>query len=121
MNRILVCFVLLIAAAPFASAQSVTGRIVGTVADPTGAMVPGVTVQLTFDLSHQSRTFTAGENGAFIFANLLPGDYSLHIAQPGFKSYDQKNINVSTQEAVDLHEIKLELGDVTSSVEVQSE
>ena len=112
-----ICF-LLLAALPAANAQGVTGQISGTVVDAAGAMVAGAPVELTHDLSQQVHRFVTDSNGAFIFTGLVPGSYSIHIAQPGFKAYDQKGIPVSTQERVDLHEIKLQIGEVTSTIEV---
>jgi len=47
-----------------------------------------------------------------MFTNLVPGEYSVHIAQAGFKGYDQKSIMLSAQERIDLHDIKLSVGDV---------
>ena len=111
---------LLLAMVPAANAQSVTGQISGTVVDPAGALIPGATVQLTADISQQVRKYTTEANGSFIFTGLVPGTYSLHVAQAGFKANDQKGITVAAQERVDLHEIRLEVGDVTSTVEVQS-
>ena len=114
---VLVVF-LLLAMLPAANAQSVTGQISGTVVDPAGALIPGADVQLTHDLSQTVRKFTTESNGSFLFTGLVPGSYSLHVAQAGFKANDQKGIVVQTQERVDLHEIHLEVGDVTSTVEV---
>lgn len=105
---------------PTASAQSVTGQISGRVTDPTGAVVVGAPIQLTHDLSKQVREFTTDSSGAFLFVGLMPGVYSLHIAQPGFKAYDEKAITVAVLERVDLHEIKLEVGEVSTSVEVSA-
>jgi hypothetical protein len=116
---VFVCF-LLLAVPPAAFSQSVTGQISGTVADPAGAVVVGAKVQLTHDLSQQVRDFTTETNGGFIFTGLVPGAYSLRVVQPGFKAYDQKAITVAAQERVDLHEIRLEVGDVTTSVEVNA-
>ncbi len=107
-------------ALPVARAQSVTGQISGTVTDVSGSVIPGAAVQLTHDLSQQTRSFVTGARGSFIFTGLVPGAYSLHVSQPGFKAYDQKAINVSSQERVDLHEVKLQLGDVTSTVTVEA-
>jgi hypothetical protein len=56
-----------------------------------------------------------------VFTNLAPGNYSLRITQPGFKVFAQSGITVSAQERVDLHELKLTVGDVTSTVEVKAE
>ena len=97
----------LLAALPAAHGQSVTGQISGTVADAAGAIVPGAAVKLTNDLSQQVHTFTADSNGNFIFTSLVPGTYSLHVTQPGFKIYAQPGIVVAAQERVDLHEIQL--------------
>ena len=111
---------LLLALLPVANAQSVTGQISGVVVDPAGALIPGATVQLTHDLSQTVHKYTTESNGSFTFTGLIPGAYSLRVAQAGFKGYDQKGITVAAQERVDLHEIRLDVGEVTSTVEVQS-
>jgi len=106
---------------PFVSyAQSVTGQVLGTVTDATGAAVSGADLKLTNAVSSQVRTFKSDTNGSFLFTNIVPGSYSLRIEMPGFKAYTQSNIVVPAQERVDLHEIALQVGDVSSSVEVQA-
>ena len=50
----------------------------------------------------------------------MPGTYSLKVARTGFKSFDSKGITVATQERVDLHEIHLQVGDVSSTIEIQA-
>src|SRR5690349_14533775 len=120
-NRILVAVLsCLLALTATLSGQSVTGQISGTVTDASGAVVAGAAIQLTHDLSQQSQRFVTDQNGSFIFTGLVPGNYSLHITQPGFKAYDQRNIPVATQERVDLHDIKMQVGEVTSTIEVQA-
>ena len=52
--------------------------------------------------------------------NLPPSFAIMRIAMAGFKAYDQKGIQVSTQERVDLHEIRMAVGDVTTTVEVEA-
>jgi len=106
---------------PALNGQSVTGQITGTVADSSGGAVVGATVRLTSDLSQQTRSFTTESNGTFTFTNLVPGNYSVHISMAGFKAYDEPAVNVSAQERVDLHEIRLQVGEVTSTVTVQAE
>src|SRR5438045_4340119 len=112
---------LLAATLPPASTQTVSGLITGTVVDPAGADVVGATVQLFNDVTKQVREFKTVLNGTFIFPELVPGAYTLRIAQPGFKTYQQNAITVSAQERVDLHEIKLSVGEVSTTVEVQAE
>ena len=77
---------------PGAHAQSVTGQISGAVADAHGAPIAGAAVRLVHDLSKQIRTFATDSDGNFLFTNLVPGDYSVHIEHPGFKGYDQRAI-----------------------------
>ena len=111
----------ILATLPTINAQSVTGQITGTVADSAGAVIPGAAVKLTNNLTQQVHNFTADANGSFIFTNLVPGSYSINVTQPGFKVYVQNAITVSAQERVDLHDIKLAVGEVTSTVEVQAQ
>ena len=104
-----------------ADAQSVTGQISGTVTDSAGAVIVGVAVKLTSDLTKQVREFKTDSGGEFLFPNLVPGGYSLHVAQLGFKSYNRTGLTVAGAEKVALSEIRLEVGDVASSIEVTAE
>ena len=111
----------LLALLPAASAQTVTGSMTGTVVDSGGALVVGAKVQLTNEINKQVREFTTEGNGTFIFPDIFPADYDLKVTQTGFKTYVQTGITVGTLEKVDLHTIKLEIGDVATSVEVKAE
>lgn len=117
MNRYTAVLALLLLPA-LCPAQSVTGQISGNVADSAGAAIPGAAVRLTHDLSRQVRNFTSDANGTFLFTNLVPGEYHLHIEHPGFRGYDQKSINLSAEERLALGQIKLSIGDVATTVEV---
>ncbi len=119
--RILVgSLILLLALTPAAYSQGVTGQISGTVVDPAGSVVVGAKVQLTNDISKQVREYTTEANGSFFYTGIVPGSYSIRVSSPGFKGYDQKSIVVSAQERVDLHEVKLEVGDVSTSISVEA-
>jgi hypothetical protein len=65
-------------------AQTATGSILGTVADPTGAVVPGATVTVTSTSTGTSRTIKTTESGTYSAIALLPGTYLLTYEQPGF-------------------------------------
>ncbi len=114
------CLFLLLVLTPAAKSQSVTGQISGTVVDPAGSVVVGAQVQLSNDISQQVRAYRTEANGSFFFTGLVPGRYSIRVSSPGFKGYDQKAIVVSAQERVDLHEVKLEVGDVSTSISVEA-
>src|SRR5215510_6141532 len=113
--------ILLLAIVPAYHSQSITGQITGTVTDTTGGVIVSATVQLTHNLSKQVRTFMTDASGAFVFTNLVPGEYSVRISAGGFRVYEQKGITVSSQERVDLHDIKLEAGNVSEEVTIQAE
>ncbi len=106
---------------PQARGQSVTGSLSGTLLDSAGAVVTGAPVQLVNDVSRQMREDITSGSGAFQFTAILPGTYTLKISKTGFKSYEQKNIIVGAQEKVDLHSISLELGSVSTAIEVQAQ
>ena len=103
-----------------AHAQSVTGSVVGSVADAGGAVIVGAKVELINNISKQTREFATGSSGDFEFTNMIPGAYVLKIAQAGFKVSEQA-VTISAQERVDVHTVRLSVGDVSTSVQVQSE
>ena len=106
---------------PVANAQTVTGSMTGTVVDAGDALVVGARVQLTNEITKQVREFSTSGNGTFTFPDIFPADYDLKVTQTGFKTYVQNGITVGTLEKVDLHTIKLEIGDVATAVEVKAE
>ena len=122
LSRIFVVVVsCLLALMPQANSQTVTGSVTGTVVDAGDAVVVGAAVRLTNQITKQAREFLTSGNGTFTFPDLVPGDYDLHVKQPGFKTYTQHGITVGTLEKVDVHTVRLEVGDVSTSVEVQAE
>ncbi|MGA9671110.1 MAG: carboxypeptidase-like regulatory domain-containing protein, partial [Terracidiphilus sp.] len=59
--------------------------IQGTVADPTGALVPGATLTLTNKSTNETVVRTSNNEGIFNF-NALPADhFSLVVTRDGFK------------------------------------
>src|SRR5438093_13292423 len=99
---------------PTSNAQTVSGQISGRIIDPESAVIGGASVRLTSDLTQQVREFVTDETGSFVFLSLVPGNYSVRVELPGFKAYEQKGIHVSAQEKVDLHSIKLQLGELST-------
>ncbi len=63
-----------------------TGTILGTVTDPSGAVVAGAQVVAKNLETDGSRTFTTDEAGNYQFNALQPGTYSVTTAAPGFKT-----------------------------------
>jgi carboxypeptidase family protein/TonB-dependent receptor-like protein len=99
------------------TAQVSTGRIDAAVADSTGAVLPGVTVDISGPQSHSAVTDTLGE---VHFLNLAPGTYTVSAKLAGFSDYLNKSINVATGSSVPL-KISLSIAGVSTQVQVTSE
>src|SRR5438105_7153108 len=69
-----------------------TGRIVGTVQDPTGAMISGATVVVTNTGTSQERRRSTDSVGGYIIADLTPGKYDIMVENAGFVRYVQKGV-----------------------------
>src|SRR5260370_19659525 len=72
-------------------------------------------------MTHQVRELVTDNSGDFVFTSVITGSYSLHIAQSVFKAYDEKGITVSAVERVDLHDVTLQVGDLSATVEVKAQ
>ena len=65
-----------------------TGTVEGTVTDPNGAVVPGVTVTLSGPNLIRPQTATSDADGYYRFASVPPGRYSIDVASvKGFNAY----------------------------------
>ena len=77
-------------------AQTQTGTINGTVEDPNGEALPGVTVTVSGPSVMGSKTVVSGPSGAFRVPALMPGDeYRVEIALDGFQTVIREGIRVS--------------------------
>ncbi|HEX5433761.1 MAG TPA: carboxypeptidase-like regulatory domain-containing protein, partial [Candidatus Angelobacter sp.] len=82
--------------------QLATASISGTVTDPAGNAVPGVTVALTNSSQGTVRTFTTQQDGAFSFTTLEAATYTLSVtASSGFAAWQQPiTLNVGQDRSV---------------------
>jgi hypothetical protein len=108
---------LLLPVARFASAQSTTADITGTVTDATGASLPHATVTLTNLGTKEVRTAQTTDAGDYTFTQLGPGSYSIQVSQSGFKSFVIPNIALSASDRA-RENAKLEVGTEGQTVEV---
>ncbi len=98
-------------------AQTGTSRATGQVLDPTGAVVAGASVTLTNEATGIDYKTTTTDAGTYLFDALPPGTYTVRVEFSGFKTFVSKN-NVLTVGLPLTVNVKLDLGDVTSTVEV---
>jgi Carboxypeptidase regulatory-like domain/TonB dependent receptor len=101
-------------------AQGFYGSITGTVTDNSGAVVPGVTVDLTGSATRVKIQTATNAAGAYSFPNLQPGTYELTFTKSGFKTTSHGSIDVQVASNLRV-DIPLEVGDVTETAEVTSE
>ena len=100
-----------------AQAQNATGRIVGTVADSTGAVVPDATVTVTNQTTGASRSMKTDASGDFNFELLPIGLYSVKVERLGFKVFIVKGITLQVEESRSIP-VKMQLGEITQEVTV---
>src|SRR5690554_2659296 len=77
-----------------ADAQNTTGNIIGTVEDPSGAVVANAAVTITNKNTNDKRTATTVDSGDYQVLNLALGLYRLDVDVQGFKHYTRDPIEV---------------------------
>jgi outer membrane receptor protein involved in Fe transport len=102
-----------------AGAQVTTGDILGTVKDPSGAVIPNALVTLSNTGTQETHTMHADASGEYIFSLLQQGNYSVRVTAPGFQDVVVENIalNAGDRQRADA---SLSLGENTQQVEVSS-
>jgi hypothetical protein len=100
-----------------ALAQAVTGALLGTVQDASGAVVPGANVTLTNEGTNVTNKTASGSQGFFTFPNLIPGQYSVTVEAKGFKKLVSTH-NIVQVEQTTRVDMTMTPGEVTAEVTV---
>jgi hypothetical protein len=97
------------------------GAIRGKVFDPNSAVIPNAQVTAT-DESDETKIFIAVSNdeGEFLLANLPSGKYTVKIESAGFKYFVYNNIQVRSQNIVEMN-ATLEVGGVSETVSIEGQ
>ena len=102
-------------------AQEQTGTIEGVVKDSSGAILPGVTVELTNVNRHTvAGTATTDATGRYRFVGLLPGKYEATAKLQGFTPAKMENIDLSLGKVLQV-ELALSVGNMAETVQVTAE
>ena len=83
------CCSLLFCVTAFAQSGGTSGTVRGSVADPSGAVVRGASVEIQNPVSHYSHTAKSDAQGNFEFLNVPFNNYHLTAAFPGFQTAEQ--------------------------------
>ena len=115
---LIVCMPLLVCLQ--AVAQTNSGRILGSVADQTGAALNGASVIVTDMQRGVTRSLKSDEAGAYVAPELLPGTYKVRAEAKGFKSVERINITLEIAKDV-VVDFQLQPGEVKETVVVSEE
>ncbi|MDP9122412.1 MAG: TonB-dependent receptor, partial [Acidobacteriota bacterium] len=97
---------------------SSAGKLIGTVKDGTGGVLPGVTVTASSPaLIGGSRATQSGPDGSFVFPSLEPGVYTVRAELMGFRGAELSGVRVSLDRTTAVLP-RLELGEVREEVTV---
>ena len=113
-----VCFSLICSA--LLVAQGTGGRILGRVADTSGAVLAGVKVTLTNEATGVARETQTTASGDYSFPEVPVGTYSLSFDLTGFKTNVSKSVVVEVNQVLTLNST-LQVGQTKEVVEVSSE
>ncbi|GGH15406.1 TonB-dependent receptor [Silvibacterium dinghuense] len=100
--------------------QGVTGTIGGVVTDPSGAPVVGATVTVTDLETNAQHVITSSSTGNYRVADLRPGHYLVHVEAPGFQGFDENNLVLSIDQALEVNP-SLKVGGAQEKVIVTAE
>src|ERR1039458_4063717 len=105
-----------LAGPPSHAQTSTSGTILGSVVDPSGAVVVGAQVDLTNKATNSRTRATTDGHGHYAFPSAAPGTYSVTIRATGFRTLEENNVVVEvTGQQIELQTTDATVGDVVSS------
>ena len=101
------------------SAQTATGRISGTVLDPTGAAIPDALITIRGEASATTFSVVTSSAGGFTAIDLPAGTYAVEVEVPGFRRHIVRGVKVDIATETSVPPIRLEVGEITFVIEVE--
>jgi Carboxypeptidase regulatory-like domain/TonB dependent receptor len=102
----------------FAQTTVSTGSIVGTVTDPTGALVNGAKIVITNTATGQTLDLSSNSAGAFNSGAVSPGTYRVQVSSRGFSTLStMTTVQVGNTATVNA---RMQLGQESTTIEVQA-
>src|SRR3989441_4517667 len=122
MKRILIAvLVVTCTCATVSVAQEITGSVVGTVTDSSGAIISGALVTTTnTDKNVDVRTVTTNQDGYYVVTFLPIGHYAVRVEAKGFKTYTRTGITLNVNDQLTIN-AGLQPGDVKETVTVEAD
>ena len=101
-------------------AQQATARIVGTVSDEQGAVIPGVKITVTNTATNLASNTTTDKDGFFQVLDLPIGTYRMVASHEGFRTLERMTTPLQINESLRV-DVRLEVGAVTAQVMVEGQ
>ncbi|MBM3748084.1 MAG: carboxypeptidase regulatory-like domain-containing protein, partial [Acidobacteria bacterium] len=118
--RGLMAGILLLCLAAVLGAQETRGTILGRVTDPSGAVIPNVTVRLTNPATNVTVSTATNADGNYEVPYLLPGTYRLTAEMAGFRTFVREGIELRIADRLSIP-VAMQVGEVTEQVTVTAE
>jgi hypothetical protein len=115
-----IIFPLILFAAVVLQAQTPTASVSGIVSDPSGAVVPGVTVTVTDIERGEPFSTQTNASGVYFIKDLNPSTYKISAAASGFHTYVVDSFPLIAKQDAVLN-ITLQMGSVSQTIEVKSQ
>ena len=116
-NRCVWCVLCMVVLSVLPTVAQTQAGISGVIHDPTGAVIPGVTVTVTNPATNFVRTAISNEAGVYNFPALQPGRYNIKVELPGFRTITQSDVELQIQQSARI-DFTLQVGEVSQTVEV---
>lgn len=92
----------------------------GVVSDPQGAVIPGAVVSLSSVSTAAPRQVVTDNTGVYQFLQVMPGEYTLSVAKPGFATSTQEHVVLQVNVPTTL-DVAMEVGTTGQTVNVSAE
>ena len=113
----LFCFFALLLSSSLCAFGQGAGSIVGTVSDPSGAVVPGATITVTDMGTGAARSTTSNQQGAYSLSAMRPSQYKITVEAPAFRTFSQSDVTLLANQTLTVN-AQLVVGQTTETVEV---
>ena len=100
--------------------QNLSGKFTGTIFDISDATVPNATIVMTNHKANTVDMTVSDAEGNFVFKSLPAGEYEMKVLKPGFAVYRAPQVVLEPGRDFALN-AKLQMGDLTESVDVKAE
>ncbi len=119
-QRVLCVPALILACATPIAGQEFRGSITGRLTDPTGAVLPGVTVTASNLDTNGKTTAVTNNEGVYLIPFLMPGPYTVSAELMGFKRVERAGLEVRIGDRLTL-DLSLQVGQMAEVVSVRAE